>query len=124
MGSSKLTDEQLISLANECSNEEDFEAWDLRYYQESFNLNSGKYKIATDHLYYHYSNWSINPVDIDQFVDIINIDKKNKKDLYIDKNGTNINITKLIGEYVEEQKKIKKEERFRKISSIKSKTKR
>lgn len=124
MESSKLTDEELIKLANEITEEEEQEVWDLRYYQQNFNIISGTYKITTQHLYNHYTNWSIDPVNFNEFVDIINIDKKSTTDLYIDKSAINLNITRLIGEYVAKQKKEKKEERFRKISSIKSKVKR
>lgn len=118
-----LTDKELIDLANAYETDEDYEVWDLRYYQQTFLIVSGNYKLSTSHLYYHYKNWSNNPVGVEQFLEILSIEKKSKNDLYIDKNLININITKLIGEYVTEQKKEEKEKRFRKISSIKSKIK-
>ncbi len=121
MESSKLTDEELIEIAKNNSFEDTEEVWDLKYYQQSFNIVSGKYKIRIEHLYHHYHSWSANPVEILEFKKILNADNDC---IYVDQNLCNFSIIKVVGDYVKEQKRIQKEERLRKVSSIKSKTKR
>jgi hypothetical protein len=124
MESFKLTDEELIELAKNCNNNEDEEVWDVRYYQETFNITSGTFKLSIDIVYYHYKNWSVNPVSIEQFFELLKLEKKNFNYIHIDRKITNLNITKLIGDHVKVKKKSEKEERFRKISSVESKIKR
>ena len=122
MESSKLTDEELIEIANSGEIEESDEIWDVKYYQESTQIKDGSYRIYCKHLYEHYKSWSINPVRIELFIELLQLSRKDDKILYIDNLYTNINISKLIGEYVKKESKWKKEERFRKISGTKSKT--
>lgn len=123
MESSKLTDDELIEIANSEDIEECDEIWDVKYYQESNQIKDGNYRIYYKHLYEHYKSWSINPVHLDLFIELLQLSRKDDKITYIDNLYTNINISKLIGEYVKKESKWKKEERFRKISSTKPKTK-
>ena len=124
MESSKLTDEQLIELAISEAVEECDEVWDVKYYQQTHLIKDGNYKIYSKHLYQHYNLWSVNPVSITTFIELLQLNKKNDKILYIDNLYTNINISKLIGDYVKKQTQRKKEERLRKVPSTKSKAKR
>lgn len=122
MESSKLTDEQLIEIANSGEIEECDEVWDVKYYQESTQIKDGNYRIYCKHLYEHYKTWSINPVRMDLFIELLELSRKDDKIMYIDNLYTNINISKLIGGYVKKESKWEKEKRFRKISSTKPQT--
>lgn len=122
MESYKLTDEELIEIANSQSISEDEEVWDIRYYQQTFNVTSGNYKMEINHMYHHYSNWSSSPVDVNQFVELLNLEKK-KNGLYINQHVCNFSIVNIVGDYVKKEKDTGKKERLRKISSTKSKAK-
>jgi hypothetical protein len=114
-----LTDDELLELAKK-DIEETEDLHDVWYYQQSHCIFDGNYAILTNHLYFHYKNWSINPISLDIFIDFIKLNTKNKNFLLIDKNKCSIIVEKLIGDYVKNQRQIQKEKRFRKISSSKS----
>lgn len=121
MRSSKLTDEELLELAKLCDEDSDEEMWDIAYYQETFNIQNGEFKILITHLYSHYTKWSISPVKMEEFCKLLRIEKKTEEAVYMNRELCTIDISKVIGEYVREQKKNEKEERLRKISGIKPK---
>jgi hypothetical protein len=123
MVSYKLTDEELIEIASSDSISDDEEVWDIRYYQQTFNIVDGNYKMEIDHIYHHYSNWSSNPVSIKQFVELLNLEKKTTG-LYINQHMCNFSIVNIVGDYVKKEKDAVKKERLRKISGIKPKAKR
>jgi|694.fasta_scaffold114932_7 hypothetical protein len=113
MESSRLTDEQLIELALQESAEESEERFDVAYYQETHRITDGSFKIYKRHLYAHYKKWSIDPVSLSIFYDIIRLTKKDKDWFYINKNDCNIDLNKVVGDYVKEKRKYQKEKRFR-----------
>jgi len=114
-----LTDDELLELAKQ-DLDSDEDSHDIWYYQQQYSIVDGLDSIYTNHLFYNYKNWSLDPVCFDIFLDCLKLNNKNKKHVFIDKNKCTINLEKLIGDYVKKQRKIQKEERFRKISSSKS----
>jgi hypothetical protein len=119
---SKLTDEELISLAlQEDNKSEPLEQFDVKYYTQRHNIVDGKDKIYTKHLYLHYKKWSIDPLTLRIFHDTLEVKRKFKQTIFIDKKQCTIDLDKLIGEYVRSEKKRKKEERLRQIRSTQSK---
>lgn len=124
MESSKLTDEELIELAKTLKEEEDNDRLDVGYYQDAHLIKDGPDRISTPILYYHYKNWSSDPISLEIFLDMLNLNSKDLKFVFLDRQHTNINLERIIGDYVKEQRKRKKEERLREVSSLKSKIKR
>lgn len=122
MESSKLTDEELVELAKLDQEDVDDDRLDVKYYQESHIIRDGDDYIFTKHLYDHYKKWSSDPINLSIFVDMLQLNKKDSIGLYIDRKLCNINLDKILGEYVKEERKRQKEERLRQISSIKPKT--
>lgn len=114
-----LTDDELLELARQAL-ESDEDYHDVWYYQQHYSIVDGLDSIYTNHLFFHYKNWSVDSVSFDTFLDCLKLNNKNKKHVFIDKNKCVINLEKLIGDYVKKQRKVQKEERFRKISSSKS----
>jgi len=113
------TDEELVELAkNDSDVGEDLH--DVWYYQQSHSIFDGNYAILTNHLYFHYKKWSIDPIGLESFVDFLKLKNKNNKFILIDNTKCTIAIEKLIGDYVKKQRRVQKEERFRKISGSKS----
>ena len=123
MVSYKLTDEELIALAQQVK-EEDTESFDVGYFQERFNLCDGTHPVLIVHLYKFYKEWAFNPVNCDIFIDVLKLTKKDTDYIYIDRDKTTLDLDKLVGAYVKEYRKKQKEKRFREISSSKPKTKR
>jgi hypothetical protein len=113
MESSKLTDEQLIDLALQETNEEANENFDISYYQQSHMIYDGSFKIYKRHLYNHYRKWSIDPISLVLFSDMIQLNKKDKNYFYINKEKCNIDLNKVVGDYVKKERKDQKEKRFR-----------
>jgi len=113
MESSKLTDEQLIDLALQETNEEANENFDILYYQQSHMIYDGSFKIYKRHLYSHYRKWSIDPISLALFSDMIQLNKKDKNYFYINKETCNIDLNKVVGDYVKKERKDQKEKRFR-----------
>ena len=122
MGSSTVTNDKLIEIAK-LEDEEHDTRHDVAYYEESFRIVSGNNKIYTKHLYHHYKNWSEQPIDLDMFHAIINIKRKGKHTLCLNKKECLINLDKVLGDYVKAEKNEKKK-RLRKVPSIKSKIER
>ncbi len=122
---SKLTDEQLAEIASQGLDEEfDSDSFDIRYYQEQFRIQDGSFRVCTIHLYYHYENWSTNPIRIGVFLDMLTLSRKNDRYLFLDKAVCNINLDKLLGSYVRREKEAAKKERARQVPSIKPSAKR
>jgi len=113
MESSGLTDEQLIELALQESSEDLDERFDVGYYQEKHMIVDGSYKIYIAHLYNHYKNWSIDPISLEFFSDMIQLNKKDKNSFYINKETCNLDLNKIVGDYVKKERKSQKEKRFR-----------
>lgn len=113
MESSRLTDEQLIELALQESGEDCSDRLDIGYYQEVHRILDGTYKIYKRHLYSHYKKWSIDPASLAVFSDMLHLNKKESNYFYINKDTCNIDLTKVIGDYVKEKRKSQKEKRFR-----------
>ena len=123
MVSCKLTDEELIALAQQ-TKEEDTESFDVGYFQERFNIIDGNHPVLIAHLYTFYEQWAFNPISCSIFVDVLKLNKKDSDYIYIDKDKTELDLDKLVGAYVKNYRKKQKEKRFRKISSSKPKVKR
>ena len=114
-----LTDDELIELAKK-ELESDNDLHDVWYYQQQHYIIDGIDPVYTKHLYFHYKNWSIDPVTCEVFVDFLKLNNKNTKNIFLDKSKCLLTLEKLIGDYVKTQRKSEKEARFRKISSSKS----
>jgi len=113
MESFKLTDEQLIELALQESPDCSDDRFDVGYYQEKHMIVDGNYKICKAHLYNHYRNWSTDPISLEFFASMIQLNKKDKNSFYINKELCNLDLNKVVGDYVKEKRKGQKEERFR-----------
>lgn len=123
MESSKLTDEELIELAKkELEGSEDDDRMDIGYYQERFLLVDGNFKVYIDHLYKHYKNWSSDPISLSIFKDMLKLKRKNSISCFIDKDKCNLDLDKLVGDYVKEKRTGQKEKRLRQVPSFKPKT--
>lgn len=121
---SDISDEELLKAALQKDESEDEEEWfDIKYYQERFNICNGTDKVYLKHLFYHYEKWSIDPVSFTLFCDIIKVRKKHHGAIYINKDKCTINLDQNLGSYVKHQKTKEKEKRLRQISSIKSQAK-
>lgn len=105
---SKLTDEQLlrIALSQEPVTEQEviFEH-DVVKYQRDFNLVDGDFQAPLEHLYFHYFNWSKQPVSLSEFKKNISLNRKGFIYFYVDKDKCNIDFYKLLGDYVKFKKK-------------------
>jgi hypothetical protein len=121
MAYSKLSDEELIELAQQ-QIEDDGDRFDVAYYQERFSLFDGQYRVFIEHLYAHYQNWSIDPIGLEIFKDMLNLSRKDKDSVFIDKEMCILDLDKLIGTYVKKERERQKEERLRKVSGTKPKT--
>ncbi len=117
----KLSDEELIELAQQ-EIEDDGDSFDVSYYQERFSLFDGEYRVFVYHLYEHYKNWSVDPISLNIFKDMLKLNRKDSDSVFIDKERCNLDLDKLIGIYVKKERERQKEERLRKISSTKPKT--
>lgn len=124
MQSYKPTDEELVELAKLCDENSDEDTWDINYYQQTFSIVDGDFRLLATHLYSHYKKWSLGAVNFEEFFNLLKLQKKVRGEVFINREVCTIDILKVIGEYVQEQKKIKKEERLRKISGTKSKAQR
>ena len=124
MESSKLTDKELIDLALTEEVEQDNDFHDVKYYQEKHLIVDGKDKYYTKHLYDHYKTWSIDPISLDIFHDMLQLNKKFKDSVLINKDMCNLDLDKIVGDYVKKERNRQKEKRFRQISCSESKTKR
>lgn len=122
MGSSKLTDEELIELAKQVEIDNDEDRYDVKYYQERFMIIDGTYRVYFIHLYNHYKKWSVDPIGLESFKDMIQLNRKSDKHCYLDREMCNLNLDKLLGEYVKEKRQAEKEKRLRQVSSFKPKT--
>lgn len=124
MGSSELSDEELLELAKQDTlfEDDDLEKVDVMYYQAKFNIKDGNYKVYLEHIYYSYKKWSSSPTSIETFSSFLNLKRKNNIFCYIDKQSCKLNILKLIGAYVKEKRANQKEKRFRQVPSFKPKT--
>jgi hypothetical protein len=122
MVSSKLTDEELVELAKQEQQDYDNDRLDVAYYQEYHLIRDGKDRVFSKHLYSHYKKWSVDPISLEIFVDMLQLNRKDYISISINKVMCNINLEKVLGDYVKEDRKKKKEERLRQISSIKPKT--
>lgn len=123
MESSKLTDDELIELAQkELELLEQDTKLDVSYYQQLHSIKDGNHLVITNHLYQHYNKWSSDPVSLITFVDVIELHYKNEDFLKIDKQNCTIDLDKLLGEYVKKERRKEKEKRFRKVSCTKPKT--
>jgi hypothetical protein len=122
---SKLTDEELAEIASQGLDEEfDSDRFDIGYYQEQFRITDGNFRVCTIHLYYHYENWSSNPIRMDTFLEMLTLARKNEHYLFVDEKTCNINLDKLLGSYVRREKEAAKKERARQVPSLKSETER
>lgn len=108
----QLTDEELIELASQ-DPEDGLPTNDVSYYQHMHCIVDGNTRVYTSHLYLHYYNFSSSPVSLQEFHDIIKLSKKSKSCLYLDNKLCNLDLGKLLGDYVRKKKKDKKEERLR-----------
>lgn len=117
----ELTDGELIQSALRPS-ELDEDSHDVRYYQQSHMLVDGDYKVHIQHLYFHYQNWSSSPISMAIFYDILNLSRKVKNTIFINKNLCTINLELNLGNYVRHQKSKEKKERLRQVSCLKPKT--
>lgn len=124
MGSYKLTDEELIELAQKEYEDSGEESFDVAYYQERFNITSGSYRIYLVMLYEHYRKWSIQPVSYLLFCDIIKVDRKANSCIFINREVCSLELGIIVGSYVRKRKKENKEKRLRQISGSKSKIER
>lgn len=123
MESRKLTDEELIEIAKQTTEtEEENDRFDIPYYQDSNRIIDGSYKVYTEILHFHYKKWSINPISLKIFHDMLKLKRKTSNAVFLDKKICNINLNTVIGAYVKYKKKREKEKRLRQISSIKPKT--
>jgi hypothetical protein len=122
MESFKLTDEELVELAKLDQENVEDDRLDVKYYQECHIIVDGKDCIFTHHLYDHYKKWSSDPISLSIFVDMLQLNKKDTTSLYINKTSCNINLDRILGEYVKEERKRQKEERLRQVSGFKPKT--
>lgn len=107
-----LTDKELIELALQ-SPEDDLPSDDIEYYRQSRNIIDGKNKIYTKHLHYDYCKFSNQPVELDYFHDRINLGRKSKNCVYLNKAACNVDLDRILGDYVREKKVSKKEAGFR-----------
>jgi hypothetical protein len=108
----KLTDEELIELAiQEFTQYEESTSFDVPFYQQIHSIIDGKNKVYLSHLYYHYKKWSIDPVEFRMFCDTINIKRRTKDAIFIDKAFCTIDLDKNLGNYVKSKKNRKKETR-------------
>lgn len=118
-----LTDEELLKLAREAL-EESEDLHDVWYYQQQHSIVDGITPVYSNHLYFHYKKWSLDPVSLGVFLDFLKLTNKNNKNIFLDKAKCIINLEKLIGEYVKTQrryqKEIQKEKRSGKISGSES----
>jgi hypothetical protein len=90
-----LTDDELIELAKK-SEDMSEDLHDVWYYQQSHSIFDGDYAILSNHLYYHYTNWSIDPTSLQCFVDFLKLNTKNEKFILLDSSKCNIVLEKLI----------------------------
>jgi hypothetical protein len=125
MESRKLTDEELVEIAKQPTElDEENDRHDVGYYQERFCIRDGEERVFIDHLYNQYKGWSIDPIGLNAFADMLKLSRKDKISVYINKEMCSLNLDELIGSYVKKERERQKEERLRKVSSIKPKTKR
>ena len=125
MESRKLTDEELIEIAKQQTEiDESEDRHDVGYYQERFRIIDGDYRVFVEHLYNQYKNWSIDPIGLNSFRDMLKLNRKDGTSVFINKDECCLNLDELIGDYVKKERQRQKEERLRKISSTKPKTKR
>jgi hypothetical protein len=117
-----LTDKELIELAKEELNNDDNDRHDIKYFQEVHNLSDGDDEVVLTHLYHYYKKWSIDPVSKGVFLEMLSLANKNENFVGVNKSNCNIDFDKVLGEYVKKERSVQKEERFRKVSSFKSKT--
>lgn len=114
----ELSDEELIVLAKK-SNDQEEDLHDVWFYQQHNDIVDGKESIHSKHLYFHYKEWSLDPVTFLVFIECLKLKNKNINYIYLNKLNCKIDINKLVGDYVKSQKN-KKKKRLRKVSSIKS----
>ncbi|NBO22392.1 hypothetical protein EBU94_03500 [bacterium] len=119
-----ISDEKLIELAKIASELSDDDLLDVKYYQEVHTIFDGRHCLYKKHLYSHYRNWSIDPVSLEVFSDMLPLTKKTKNHFYINKELCKINLEKVLGDYVKQKREVQKKERFRQLPSSKSQTKR
>jgi hypothetical protein len=124
MESRKLSDEELIELAKQTTELDDDDRHDVGYYQDRFCLFDGEYRVFVNHLYSHYKTWSVDPIGLNAFQDMLKLNRKDRTSVYINKDMCNLNLDELIGNYVKKEREKQKEERLRKVSGVKPKTKR
>lgn len=122
MVSSKLTDDQLLELALEYKEGDYSERYDVGYYQSEHNIVDGKDKIYLEILFFHYCKWSNDPINLKIFGDYLNLKRKTKQAIFIDKKQCTIELDKILGEYVKQKKRKEKEKRLSQVSSLKPKT--
>ena len=120
----KLTDEELIELAKQEDAQQDYydNNFDIPYYQESNMVVDGSNKVYVEILYFHYKRWSISPISLSLFHNMLKLNRKTSNAIYIDKQSCTIDLNKVLGAYVKSKKSREKEKRIRQISSIKPKT--
>lgn len=104
----QLSDQELIELALK-DPDEGIPEDDIAYYQHVKQIVDGKSKVYTHHLFFDYCRFSNNPMNLEYFHDKINISRKTKTCLYVDKTLCTIDLDKLLGDYVREKKANKKE---------------
>ena len=114
-----ISDEELIKLAQIATELSDDDLLDVKYYQEAHMIYDGTYSIYRKHLYRHYKNWSVDPVSLEVFSDMLPLSKKDKKHFYINKEACTLKLEKVIGDYVKEKREVQKKERLRQLSSVK-----
>jgi len=124
MESSKLTDKELLDLALSEEIEQDNDFHDVKYYQEKYLIVDGKYKYYTKHLYSHYKVWSVDPISLDIFHDMLQLNRKHKDSIFINKEMCNLDLDRIVGDYVKKERARQKEKRLRQISCSEPKTKR
>lgn len=125
MESRKLTDEELIEIAKQTTElDKEDDRHDVGYYQERFCIMDGEDRVFVEHLYNQYKGWSVDPIGLKAFWDMLKLSRKDKTSVYISKDLCSLNLEELIGNYVKKERERQKEERLRKISSTKPKTKR
>jgi hypothetical protein len=115
-----MSDEELLKQALLTSEDDETEYFDVKYYQEKHLLVRGQFRIHVNILYSHYKEWSVDPISISNFYDILNI-RKYGRYIFLNKLMCTIDITRLIGNYVRRKKSKEKKARLRQISSIKPK---
>jgi hypothetical protein len=120
----KPTDEELIELAKQEEIDQEYydNSFDIGYYQESHRIVDGKHKVYNGILYHHYRKWSASPVSLELFHSMLKLNRKTFTAVFIDKQTCNIDLNKVVGDYVKAKKVREKEKRVRQISSLKPQT--